>query len=157
MLKDYTGPGADDVEGEIVHRFIGELLDDCDVLVNVPDIDGDKSYYRIMRKMQSGRTVEVLIQGWDLESIAEDCRFEKREYAEDILEKLVRNRDDVNIDDVIEKFSFMMEISDRISGAKADIDDQVGERFRKLMYDRICQEARKANNGRDGIGNQGME
>ena len=143
MLKDYNGPGADDKEGEVTHRFIGELLDDCEVLICPPDIDGDKSYYRIRKKMPSGIMREVNLQGWDLESVAEDSICEKRDCAERIVEQMVGNPDKWNMAEAIETYSLHKEISDRICKAKMEVDHVVGERYRKLMINRIYKQVEK--------------
>lgn len=143
MLKNYTGPGAAGKDGEVTHRFIGELLDDCEVTVSVPDIDGDKSYYCIARRAPSGIRREVNLQGWDLESVAEDSILERRDCAERIAEDLVRDPDKWNMVHAIENYLFHKEISDRICNAKADVDSIVGERYRKIMYNRIYRQVEK--------------
>ena len=139
MLVEYCGPGAAGKEGELLHRFIGELFDDCEVRILVPDIEGDKSYYKISKKMPSGKDVEVMIQGWCLESLTEDCYDEKRDYAEKVLERLVLEKK-IDIEEVSEKFGLLMDVYERIRKEMIDIEDEVGKRYMTYLKN---EEARK--------------
>ena len=143
MLVGYIGPGAAGRDGEILHHFIGELLDDCEVYVIVPDIDGDKSYFDVRKKMPSGEIREVQLQGWGLESIIDILRDKKAWYANDLMERVVR-KENVDFDKSKEVFSLMMELYERLIKASREISEETWKR-----YDKIMEERRKAEDGKD--------
>ena len=142
MLIEYIGPGAAGEKGEILHRFIGELLDDCEVYVTVPDIDGDKSYYNVRKKMPSGRTVEVDLQGWGLASILSILKEEKAWYADDMMERVVR-KENIDFEKYKDKFSLMMELYGRLLKAYREITDETWSRYEKIMNERRMAENEK--------------
>lgn len=143
MLVGYIGPGAAGKDGEILHHFIGELLDDCEVYVIVPDIDGDKSYFDVRKKMPSGEIREVNLQGWDLESIIDILRDQKAWYANDLMERVVR-KENVDFDKSKEVFSLMMELYERLIKASREISEETWKR-----YDKIMEERRKVEDGKN--------
>ena len=144
MLKDYCGPGAGDKYDEITHRFIGELFHDCEVCILTPPIDGDKSYYQITKKMASGESRTVMLQGWDLESVAEDSIVEKRDCATSIMEKLVDHIGNAFVTDKdVETFSLIKEVSERLCTANSEIKYTVSERYHKMMLERVEKQVEK--------------
>ena len=144
MLKDYCGPGSGDKYDEITHRFIGELFYDCEVDIIPPPIDGDKSYYKITKKMASGESRTVMLQGWDLDSVAEDSIVEKRDCATSIMEKLVEHMGDVIVlEEDVETFSLIKDVSDRLCSARAEINYTVSERYHKMMLERVEKQVEK--------------
>lgn len=143
MLVGYIGPGAAGSDGEILHHFIGELLDDCEVYVIVPDIDGDKSYFDVRKKMPSGEIREVNLQGWDIESIIDILKEEKESYANDIMERVVR-KENIDFEKSKEVFSLMMELEDRLVKAYREVSEETWKR-----YDKIMEERRKVEDGKD--------
>lgn len=142
MLVEYTGHGAAGKDGEILHHFIGELLDDCEVYVIVPDIDGDKSYFDVRKKMPSGEIREVQLQGWDLESIIDILRDEKAWYANDLMERVVR-KENVDFDKSKEVFSLMMELYERLIKASREISEETWKRYDKIMEEKRKTERRQ--------------
>lgn len=132
MLKEYTGPGAAGKEGEILHHFIGELLDDCEVYIYVPDIDGDKSYFNVRKKMPSGKVREVDLQGWDIPSIIDILKDVKESYATDIMERVVR-KENIDFEESKEVFSLMMELEERIVKAYREVSEETWKRYDKIM------------------------
>lgn len=127
MLIGYTGPGSSGKDGEILHRFIASLFEDCDVRITPPDILYDSTHYLISRS-KDGENVECYIKGWDLESIIDDLRVEMKCYAVGVMEELAG---DISIDikEPVEKFRFMMEALDRLRKANKEIANEVTRRY----------------------------